>query len=331
VESAELDLIEPDLIELDDVRAAAKHLEGVAIRTPLLPAAWAAGAGLRLKPENLQPVGAFKIRGAYHAMACLPEGVRALGVVTHSSGNHGRSLAYAAELFGVPAVIVMPTSTPPVKIAAVEALGAEIILVPPADRLSVMEAVVRERGMSPIPPFDHRDVIAGQGTIGIEILDQAADVDVVIVPVGGGGLASGVATAVKALRPGVAVIGVEPEFAAETQAGLRTGELEAWSIEATYRTMADGVRTGPSPLTFAHLRARLDGIVTVSEEEIASAVALLARESHLVVEPSGVLGVAAYLYRRASFPPGRTVAVLTGGNLEPSLLADLITRTPKPY
>jgi threonine dehydratase len=173
-------------------------------------------------------------------------------------------------------------------------------------------------------------VIAGQGTVALEILADMPDVEVIIVPVGGGGLASGAATAVKALRPDVAVIGVEPEFAAETQESLRAGELRAWSVDRTYRTMADGVRTGPSALTFAHMRGRLDDIVTVSEDEIASTVGLLGRESHLVVEPSGVLGVAAYLYRRASFPAGRTVAVLTGGNLEPSLFAELITREPLP-
>ncbi len=322
-----------NLVELADIQRAAAHLEGVAVRTPILAAPWAGpgGGGLWLKPENLQPIGAFKIRGAYHAMACLPEEQRAAGVVTHSSGNHGRALAYAAKLFGVPAVIVMPTTSPAMKIAAVASLGAEVILVEPADRLSAMSGIVTARGMTAIPPFDHRDVIAGQGTIGIEILDQMADVDAVLVPVGGGGLGSGAATAIKALRPSVAVIGVEPEFAAETQASLRAGELRPWTIEETYRTMADGVRTAPSELTFAHLKARLDDIVTVSEAEIASAVALLAREAHLVVEPSGALGVAAYLYRRSSFPAGRTVAVLTGGNLDPTLLADLLLREPLPF
>jgi len=316
-----------ELVSIGDVRAAAAHLDGVAVRTPLLSCPWA-GDGLWLKPENLQPVGAFKLRGAYHAVACLAPGVRQRGVVTHSSGNHGRALAYAAGKFGVPAVIVMPTTAPRVKIAAVEALGAEIVLVPPAERESAMSAVVADRGMSPIPPFDHRDVIAGQGTIGTEIIEDFDAVEVVLVPVGGGGLASGISTAIKALKPHVSVIGVEPEFAAETQESLRAGELRTWPIEATYRTMADGVRTSPSALTFAHMTAHLDDIVTVSEDEIASAVGLLAREAHLVVEPSGALGPAAYLYRRDTFPPGRTVSVVTGGNLDPQLFADLVMRAP---
>ncbi|HEY1487074.1 MAG TPA: threonine/serine dehydratase, partial [Micromonosporaceae bacterium] len=303
------------------------HLRGVIVRTPLLPCPWAGGHGLWLKPENLQPVGAFKLRGAYHALACLDPSDRANGVVTHSSGNHGRALAYAAKAFGVPAVIVMPDTAPVVKIAAVEALGAEVMLVPPAERESGMSAVVAGRGMVPIPPFDHRDVIAGQGTIGVEIIEDMPDVEIVLVPVGGGGLASGVATAVKALRPEVTVIGVEPELAADARESLHAGELRRWPIEETYRTMADGVRTAPSELTFAHLKARLDDIVTVSEDEIGRAVGWLAREAHLVVEPSGALGPAAYLGADAAF--GRTVAVVTGGNIDPALFAKLVAPRPE--
>jgi threonine dehydratase len=316
-----------ELVSVDDVRVAAGNLFGVAVRTPLLRCDWAGrgedGGGLWLKPENLQPIGAFKVRGAYHAVACLDPATRERGVVTHSSGNHGRALAYAAKAFGIPAVIVMPETAPAVKIAAVEALGAEIVLVPPAERESGMDAVVASRGMAPIPPFDHRDVIAGQGTIGLEIIEDMSDVEVILVPVGGGGLASGVATAVKALRPEVAVIGVEPEFAAETQESLHAGELRKWPVAETYRTMADGVRTAPSELTFAHMLARLDDIVTVTEDEIAKAVGLLAREANLVAEPSAALGPAAYLRYREKF--GRTVAVITGGNLDPALFATLVT------
>lgn len=307
-----------DLISLDDVRAAAKNIEGVAVRTPLLP--WLGHDGLRLKPESLQPIGAFKVRGAYHAVACLPAGQRAAGVVTHSSGNHGQALAYAARAFGVPAVVVMPDVASPVKIAATRALGAEIVLVPPAERLSRMRQLVAERGLSPIPPFDHRDVIAGQGTIGLEIVEDLPDVEVVLVPVGGGGLASGVATAVKGLRPSALVIGVEPAEAADAQESLATGELVAWPVEQTYRTIADGLRTQLSELTFAHLRARLDGIVTVSEEEILSTVGRLARSARLVVEPSGAVAAAAFLHHRDELPAGATVAVLTGGNIGPELL-----------
>jgi len=310
-----------ELVELDDVRTAAGVLEGVAVRTPLL----AAEDGLWLKPETLQPIGAFKLRGAYHAVARLSPEQRERGVVTHSSGNHGRALAYAARAFGIPAVIVMPSSAPAVKVAGVAALGAEILSVPPAERESRMNAVVAERGMAPIPPFDHRDVIAGQGTIGLEVVTDLPDLATILVPVGGGGLISGIATAVKGLAPHVRVIGVEPEFAAETRESLREGTLRAWPIEQTYRTMADGVRTMPSDLTFAHITARVDDIVTVSEEEIGATVGRLARDSKLVVEPSGALGVAAYRYHRDELPDGPAVAVLTGGNIDPDLLARLIT------
>jgi threonine dehydratase len=317
------------LVEWDDIERAAGHLKDVALCTPLLAAPWA-GPDLWLKPENLQPIGAFKIRGAYNAMACMSAEARARGVVTHSSGNHGRALAYAARLFGVPATIVMPVGSPRIKIDAVRALGAEVVMVPPAERLPSMLAIVEERGMSPVPPFDHLDVIAGQGTIAAEILSQMPDVEVILVPVGGGGLASGVSAGIKSRRPEIRVIGVEPEFAAETQAGLRGGELRHWSTADTYRTMADGVRTAPSPLTFAHLQAYLDDIVTVTEEQIGSAVGYLGRDGHLVVEPSGALGVAAYRYRRDALPAGRTVAVLTGGNLDPERFAELIVAPPLP-
>jgi threonine dehydratase len=180
--------------------------------------------------------------------------------------------------------------------------------------------LVAERGLSPIPPFDHRDVIAGQGTVGLEIVEDLPGVEVVLVPVGGGGLASGVATAVKGLRPSALVIGVEPAEAADAQESLATGDLVAWPVEQTYRTIADGLRTQLSELTFAHLRARLDGIVTVSEEEILSTVGRLARSARLVVEPSGAVAAAAFLHHRDELPAGATVAVLTGGNIGPELL-----------
>jgi threonine dehydratase len=319
-----------DLVSIEDVRAAAKALDGVAVRTPVLACAWAGGAGLWVKAENLQPIGAFKLRGAYHAVSRIPARTRANGVVTHSSGNHGRALAYAAREFGIPAVVVMPRVAPAVKIEAVRALGAEVVLIEPAERLPTMTRIAAERGMTTVPPFDHPDVIAGQGTVGLEIVEDFPEVEVVLTPVGGGGLAAGIATAVKALRPDVRVYGVEPELAAETAEGLRLGHLVNWPETQTYRTLADGVRTAPSELTFAHLRERLDGVVTVSEEQIGAAVGRLARESNLVVEPSGALGVAAYLGAAGRFAPGRTVAVLSGGNLDPALLAELVTRVSAP-
>jgi threonine dehydratase len=311
-----------DLVTLDDVLAAAKSIDGVAVRTPLLP--WLAGDSLLLKPENLQPVGAFKLRGAQHALACLPAERRAAGVVTHSSGNHGQALAYAARAVGAPCVVVIPDVAPPVKIAAVRALGAEVVLVPPAERLTRMEELVAERGLSPIPPYDHPDVIAGQGTIGLEIVADLSEVEVVLVPVGGGGLASGVATAVKALRPSVTVVGVEPEDAADARDSLAAGRVVTWPVERAYRTIADALRTPLSELTLAHLTARLDGIVTVSDDEVRAAVGQLARTARLVVEPGGAVAAAAYLFRRAELPAGRTVAVISGGNIDPELLRSLL-------
>jgi len=314
-----------ELISLADVRAAATSIAGVAVRTPLLAAPWA--GELWLKPESLQPIGAFKIRGAYHAIASLPPERRAAGIVTHSSGNHGQAVAYSARAFGVPSVVVMPDVAEPSKVAATRALGAEVLLVPPAERASRMAELIESRGMNPVPPFDHRDVIAGQGTVGLEIVEDLSTVDVVLVPVGGGGLASGVATAVKALRPGAAVIGVEPETAADARDSLRAGELVVWPVERTYATSADGLRTSLSELTLAHLRAHLDDIVTVSEEEISATVGVLARQARLVVEPSGAVAPAAYLHRGKELPAGRTVAVLSGGNIDPAALARILTTT----
>jgi len=322
-----------DLVNLADVQAAAANVAGAAVRTPLLRAPWAEpggesatadAAGLWIKPESLQPVGSFKIRGVYHAVASLPAARRVAGVITHSSGNHGRALAYVARAFGVPCVVVMPDVANKVKIDATAALGAEIVLVPPPERTDRARRLADERGLSLVPPFDHPDVIAGQGTIGLEILADLPDVDCVLVPLGGGGLASGIATAVKALRPAAAVVGVEPAVAAEAAESLRAGVLRPWSTELTYRTIADGLRTAPSALTFAHLRARLDDVVTVAEDEIRDAMRRLVIAGRLVVEPSGAVPVAAYLHRRGQLPAGRTVAVVTGGNVDPALLASVL-------
>jgi threonine dehydratase len=311
------------MITIDDVRAAAKSITGVAVRTPLLPS-WAIGPDLWLKPENLQPVGAFKVRGAVHALLSLSPEAQAAGVITHSSGNHGQALAYAARVVDAPVVVVIPEGAPTVKIAAIRSLGAEIVVVAPAERESRTAELAAERGLTIIPPYDHRHIIAGQGTIGLEIVEDLPEVEVVLVPVGGGGLASGVATAVKALAPSAAVIGVEPALAADAADSLASGQLRPWTTEERYRTMADGLRTPLSELTFAHLRERLDGIVTVSEEEILTTVSLLARSARIVAEPSGAVATAAYLHHRGELPPGRTVAVVSGGNIDPALLAGLL-------
>jgi threonine dehydratase len=309
-----------ELVELDEVRAAARNIAGVAVRTPLLPSPWS--DRLWLKPENLQPTGAFKVRGAYHTLARVPAARRAAGVVTHSSGNHGQALAYAARALGVPCVVVMPEEAAPHKVDATRRLGAEVVLAPAAERVTRAAAIAEERGLAQVPPFDHPDVIAGQGTIGLEIVDDLA-VDLVLVPVGGGGLASGVATAVKARRPAALVIGVEPALAADAQESLAAGAVRAWPVARTYRTVADGLRTQLSELTLAHLRARLDGIITVTEEEILATTRAMLREARLVVEPSGAVAAAGFLHHRDELPAGRTVAVVSGGNLAPALLREL--------
>jgi threonine dehydratase len=200
-----------------------------------------------------------------------------------------------------------------------------VVLVPPAERAATAARLAEERGFAVVPPFDHRDVIAGQGTVGLEIVEDLPDVAVVLVPIGGGGLGSGVATAVKALRPEARVIGVEPAVAPDARDSWRAGELRPVPPEMAYRTAADGLRVPLSQLTLDHLRARLDDIVLVTEAEILAAAGELLRRGRLVVEPSGAVATAAYLYRRAELPPGRTVSVVTGGNPDPELLGRLTT------
>ncbi|MFY1705442.1 threonine ammonia-lyase [Micromonospora sp. WMMA1923] len=311
-----------DLVSLADVRAAATDIAPTVLRTPLLPATW--DDRLWLKPESLQPVGSFKLRGATHALARLAADRRERGVVTHSSGNHGQALAYAARAAGVRCTVVVPEGAPAVKIDRMRALGATVLLVPPAQRQTEAERVAAETGATLVPPFDDRRIIAGQGTVGLEIVADLPDVDVVLVSVGGGGLASGVSTAVRALRPSATVIGVEPALAADAHESLTSGTLTSWEPERTYRTAADGLRTNLSELTFAHLTERLDRVVTVSEEEIMAATVRLVREARLVVEPSGAVALAARLFHAAELPPGRTVAVVTGGNIDPARLAALL-------
>ena len=314
-----------DLVTLDEIRAAADRVAPVVVRTPLLESV--AHPGLWLKPENLQPTGAFKLRGATNAVLSLSPTERERGVVTDSSGNHGLALAYTARRLGIPCVVVMPDVAPPFKIDAVRSLGAEIVLVPPPDRLSRTLAIASERGLAVVPPFDHPDIIAGQATIGLEILADLPSVAAVLVPVGGGGLASGVASAVTLVNPAVRVIGVEPELAGDAAESLRSGQLTRWSTDQTYRTTADGLRTALSELTFAHLRERLADIITVTEAEITSAVVELARTARLVVEPSGAVATAAFLHHRSALgvaPDAPVVAVVSGGNLAPAALAALL-------
>jgi len=306
-------------VSVDDVTAAQARIADAVVRTPLLPAAWAPG-DLWIKAENLQPVGAFKLRGAVNAIALLDPGVRSHGVVTHSSGNHGRAVAWAARAAGVPAVIVMPEGAARVKVEATRALGAEVVIVPGDRREGVADRVRRVRGMGLVPPYDHADVISGQGTLAMETLVDLDDIDTVLVPVGGGGLISGVGVAVSSLSPRTRVVGVEPALAADARASLADGRRIAWDSRATSRTIADGTRTPVvGRITFPIMQATVDEIVTVTEDEILSAVASLARCARLVAEPSGALSVAAYL--AGPWKYGRTVAVLSGGNIDPLLLA----------
>jgi threonine dehydratase len=312
-----------DLVGIDAVRAAAGRLRGVVVRTPLVPYA-SPPDDVVVKAESLQSIGAFKIRGAYNAIATLPDEALARGVITYSSGNHAQGVARAARLLGTRAVVVMPDDAPTIKRERVAADGAEIVVVGPASdvRQARAEAIAADRGLAIIPPFDDDRIIAGQGTIGLEIVEDLPSVALVLVPVGGGGLASGVAAAVKAIRPDIRVVGVEPELAADARDSLRRGEIVRWSAADVARTIADGTRTQAlGSRTFAHLRAYLDDIVTVTEAEIAAGVRLAAERARLVVEPSGALAIAAIAFRREELGVGRggaTVAVASGGNVDPA-------------
>ncbi|MCI0584364.1 MAG: threonine/serine dehydratase [Chloroflexi bacterium] len=319
------------LVTLEDIRGAAERLRGVAIRTPLVP--FAAGPPrVVLKAESLQPVGAFKIRGAWNAIAQLTQAERARGVVTHSSGNHAQGVARAALLAGIQAVIVMPADAPAVKRTRVEGDGAEIVTVAVESgaREAMAERLVAERGLILVPPYDDDRIIAGQGTVGLEIAEDVADLALVLVPIGGGGLASGVAVAVKALHPGARVVGVEPELAADAAESLREGRIVRWDGVRASRTIADGTRSqaiGRRP--FAHLSRLLDGVVTVGEAEIAAGVRLAAEEARLVVEPSGALTIAAARFHGAELGlvgiEGTVVAIVSGGNVDPARYRELLT------
>jgi len=324
---------EAPLVTIEDVRRAAANLAGVAIRTPLLAFGTAGPGGPRvlLKAESLQPIGAFKIRGAYHAISTLTPEERARGVVTHSSGNHAQGVARAARLLGAKATIVMPSNAPEIKRRRVEADGAEIVTVGPAsdERAAMADRLASERGMTLIPPYDDDRVIAGQGTLGLEIAEDVPDLAAVLVPIGGGGLSSGVAVAIRALHPTARILGVEPEVAADARDSLREGRIVRWSAEDVTRTMADGVRgqaIGKRP--FAHLSRLMDDVVTVSEAEIAATVRLISEETRLVVEPSGAVAPAAARFRAREAGvadlAGTVVAVVSGGNVDPARYRELL-------
>ena len=282
---------------------------------------------LFLKLENLQPIGAFKIRGAYNKIASFPPAEREAGVITYSSGNHGHGVAYAARALGTKAVIVMPKAAPAVKRDAVAALGAEIVLVGPSslERQHRAEELARKHGYAIVPPFNDERIIAGQGTIGLEVLEDLPQVQTVLVPVGGGGMISGIATAVKLSKPSANVIGVEPEIAADAKASLDQGHIVESPAEQVSLTIADGLRTQSiGPINFEHIRTYVDTIVTVSEAEIREAVRRLAANPKTLAEPSGAVAVAAFLFRKEQLPNTNVnVAVVSGGNIEPKVLQEI--------
>lgn len=313
------------LVSLADIRAAAQRLRGITVRTPLL----AAGSAF-VKPESLQPTGSFKLRGAYNALAQLEPASLRRGVVTHSSGNHGQALAYAARLVGTRALVVMPHDAPHIKVERVRALGAEIEFVGSSheERAQRAHQLAYEQGLELIPSANDPRVISGQGTIGLELVEQLLEIGsqppaelTVFVPIGQGGLAAGVGTAVKSLVPAARLIGVEPALAADARESLATGRIVRWPTEQVQRTLADGLRMESlAPLPFAHLQRYVDDVVTVEEEQIEAALVRAAGDLRLVLEPSGAVSLAA-MWRAAAPAGGTCVAVLSGGNIHGRLYA----------
>jgi threonine dehydratase len=315
------------VITLDDVQAAAGRLEGVAHRTPVLTGRLldeATGAGrVLLKAENLQRAGAFKFRGAYNAVASLTREERARGVATVSSGNHAGALALAARLHEIPAVILMPDDAPAGKLAATAGYGAEIIRFDryAQDREALLAALVEERGLVPVHPYDDPRVMAGQGTTALELLEDAGPLDVVLVCLGGGGLLSGCATAIKALSPDTRVIGVEPEEGDDFVRSLAAGERVRIDVP---RTIADGQQLPiPGELTFPVIQELVDEVVTVSDAEIVDAMRLLFERAKTVTEPSGASAFAALLAGRIDATGLRVGVTLSGGNITAARFAEL--------
>ncbi|MGA8069304.1 MAG: threonine/serine dehydratase [Terriglobales bacterium] len=323
------------MVTLDDIRTAQALLHGIAVRTPLLE--WTGAAEQRklfLKLENQQPIGAFKLRGAYNKVASLSDEERRRGVVSYSSGNHGQGVAYAARALGVKAIIVMPSNAPQNKLDATAALGAEIVIVGPGseERRLRAEQLAAEHGYAIVPPYNDEKIIAGQGTVGLEILEDIPNVETVLVPVGGGGLISGLSAAIKlsnpARDPQVKVIGVEPELAGDARSSLHAGRIVSFPAEQVSQTLADGLRTQSiGAMNFEHIRNYVDEIVSVTEGEILEATRILSANPKTTAEPSGAVTMAAFLFHANELPSTTiNVAVISGGNIDPSLLADLRNR-----
>src|SRR3954451_7095842 len=316
------------VITLDDVQAAARRLEGVAHRTPVITGRSldeATGAGrVLLKAENLQRVGAFKFRGAYNAVAALKPAERSRGVATVSSGNHAQALALAARLHEVPAVILMPEDAPPGKLAATGGYGAEIVLFDryASDREELLAALVAERGLVPVHPYDDERVMAGQGTTALELLEDAGPLDLVLVCLGGGGLLAGCATAIKALSPDTRVVGVEPEAGDDFVRSLAAGERVRIEVP---RTIADGQQLPmPGELTFPVIQSLVDEVVTVSDAQIIDAMRLLFERTKTVTEPSGASAFAALLAGKVDAAGLRVGVTLSGGNITAARFAELV-------
>ena len=312
------------LVSLDDIRAAARRIEGKAVRTPLL---WGPdlserhGHEVRYKCENVQRSGSFKARGALNFVQQLaPADLRA-GVITYSSGNHGQAMAMAAKMRGARAVVVMPTTAPPVKVKGAQALGAEVVFegTTSAERKVRAEKIAADEGLTMVPPFDHPWIIAGQGTIGLEIFEDWPEVETVLAPIGGGGMVSGVCAALRRLKNGIRLIGVEPEGAASMRAALDAGQVV--TLPGT-KTIADGLMpTRVGDLTYRHVRELADDVVTVSDDMIREAARFMLLRRKLVVEFSGAATVGAML--SGVVPAGRTAVILSGGNIDPKMLVEL--------
>lgn len=328
-----------ELVTLEEILAAQQRLAGVVVRTPLYRLGRARlrmkkiaepEFDIYIKAESEQPIGSFKLRGAYNMVAQLSPEVLLRGVITYSSGNHAQGVAYAARALGTKAVIVMPDNTPEIKKAATQALGAEIVIVGPAssERQAKAEELAAQFGYTVIPPYDDAAIIAGQATCALEILQQLPSVDLILAPVSGGGLLAGSSAAVKLSAPSIQVWGAEPELAADAKESFETRRLVKWPAEKTTRTIGDGLRTQSlGALNFEHVMAYVDGIVAVSEDEILSAMSVMLTATKLVPEPSGAVALAAALYHAHELPKVRKVAViLSGGNLEPQLRQTLEER-----
>lgn len=308
-----------ELPTLSDIRQAHKKIKDRIHRTPVLTNRQVderTGCSVYFKCENFQRVGAFKFRGACHAVFSLPDDEAAKGVATHSSGNHAQAIALAAKMRNIPAFIVMPENSPEVKKRAVAGYGAEITFCEPTQqaRESTLEKVVDKTGATFIHPYNDPRIIAGQGTSGLELLEDYPDLDIILVPVGGGGLASGTAITASGLRPGVKVIGCEPEIADDAYLSLKTGELQP---SKNTQTVADGLRTGLGELTFACLQEHLHGIVTVSEEEIVDAMRYIWERMNIIIEASCAVPVAALFNNKIENAAGKKIGIIiTGGNVD---------------